>query len=64
MTKTDPPIHLATLITAPPDGCPNCLTHNVRPTYNVVEGDEVTGKYWCPNCYYDWKTSWRIGALG
>jgi predicted RNA-binding Zn-ribbon protein involved in translation (DUF1610 family) len=52
-------IHIATVITAPPDDCPNCLTHQNPPYWSSHQSDKIIGRYTCPQCDYYWTSKWR-----
>jgi hypothetical protein len=68
MGKSDgPEIHIGTLITAPPDFCPDCLVRNIRAEYSWLGGDHydvVYGRYGCKDCGISWDTGWKVENIG
>ena len=56
-------LRFASIITAPPDDCPNCLTHQVTPYKVTLDGGNLYGYYRCTACDYPWNTGWKAETV-
>lgn len=66
MNPASPQIRLATLITAPPDHCPDCHTANILPNYSWHQEPNrniIYGRYNCDPCKISWDTAWKVNNL-
>lgn len=45
------------------DRCPECLGPIVTPHASLTDGDQLTGRYRCPDCRHTWVCRWSVRAV-